>query len=121
MRERVLLLSGDLFATTIAVQQWVSKSPIISMLIQFPLLGAAGFVLGQHVSLPKKWVDVAVVFGIVTVLLGDASPIAGWSVNRLENAFCEVHNTPACLGGYRLPWLGPVCTVFCGIRVIQWS
>ena len=29
-------------------------------------------------------VDVAVVFGIVTVLLGDASPIAGWSVNRLE-------------------------------------
>jgi hypothetical protein len=44
------------------------------MLVQFPLLGAAGFVLGQHVSLPKKWVDVAVVFGIVTVLLGGCFP-----------------------------------------------
>lgn len=74
MRERVLLLSGDLFATTIAVQPWVSKSPIVRMLVQFPLLGAAGFVLGQHVSLPKKWVDVAVVFGIVTVLLGGCFP-----------------------------------------------
>ena len=30
--------------------------------------------LGQHVSLPKKWVDVAVVFGIVTVLLGGCFP-----------------------------------------------
>lgn len=62
------MISAGLFVAAIAVQPWVATDPVMHMLVQFPLLGASGFILGRSFSLGKTWTGAALILGIATLL-----------------------------------------------------
>lgn len=62
------ILTTGLFALAVAVQLWVATDPVVHMLVQFPLLGAVGFLLGRQIPLAERWAGATVIVGIATVL-----------------------------------------------------
>jgi hypothetical protein len=63
-----VIIGAVLFALACEVQPLVATDPTVHLLVQFPLLGGAGFMLGRQMSLPPTWTGPVVVFGIATVL-----------------------------------------------------
>ena len=52
MIQPYVIIGVVLFALAYAVQPLVATDPTVHLLVQFPLLGAAGFMLGRQMSLP---------------------------------------------------------------------
>ncbi len=57
-----------LFTAALVVQPGVASDPVLHMLVQFPLLGAAGYMLGGGIRIGDTWTG-AVLIGAIAVLL----------------------------------------------------
>jgi len=61
--------SGVLFAIGCLVQTWVAADPVIHVLIQMPLLAAAGYVLPRRFILPRSGLGPVLVLVFVTLAI----------------------------------------------------
>ena len=64
-----ILIPVVFFAMALIAQIWVAEDPVVHVLVQMPLLAAAGYLLPHRISLPREAVGPVLILALVTVAI----------------------------------------------------
>ncbi len=84
-----IVLAAGLFVLAAITQMWVAADPVIHVLVQFPLLGLCGYLLGRDRFIPGHWAGSALALAIFFFLfwmlprsIDDA--LAHWQIHVMK-------------------------------------
>ncbi|WP_298920983.1 hypothetical protein [uncultured Roseobacter sp.] len=116
------LISLTLFALAIMAQAWVAGDPVMHVLVQMPLLAAAGYLLPHRLTLPRAAIGPVLILALVTCVVWMLPRSVDAALSEMSWHLAKFVTLPLGFGlALSLTWpaIGPVLRGFIKAQVIS--